>query len=285
MGNKDDVFANLSHIARRAIAQPQAAAPAAPADVGYCQPSRPAATGLSTRMLASNPQLSWLRSGSIETVGSFRPSHGEVMQLDRDDYLSCPAYAFYNMFARCAQISPNTNLVAEGTKQAGNPLALTVSAAAAVGTGPGNMVLTPGFIIECSVPENDVGICSVDVAGMNEDGQVFTMTGVEFATLENGLAAFWVFGTRVVSGKTYPVPILIRNDYKLTDDGVAIPLTAGAPPNDATSATPTNGIRATDETLLVTVQEGPSTRFRVSTLSPDSRYWDALLARFAGSLL
>jgi hypothetical protein len=79
--------------------------------------------------------------------------------------------------------------------------------------------------------------------------------------------------------------VQVQNGIIVSEPGVAIPLTAAAAPNDATSSVPTNGIRGPVQTFVVdVVQAATGTAYRVELLSPVGQFWEAMEALFAASV-
>jgi hypothetical protein len=100
-----------------------------------------------------------------------------------------------------------------------------------------------------------------------------------------GMSRFAVLPSVVSSGMTFPELIRLQKDLLLSSPpGVAVLLSAGGAPNDATQFVPTNGLRAQDTFLSLNVQGFDGTGILVETLGPKSQLWDWTFAAVLNAL-
>jgi hypothetical protein len=223
------------------------------------------------------PELDGLREGPLPTIIPLCET--DVVQRyarDRQARISMIDAMVY--FARAKQFTPRAPFTTSGTK-AGGDLTLTLALAAASGTAQGNKYLLSFFLFEVMTSLNiAAGLVQVNFTGTFEDGQPWSMTGVELVQRRPGYSAFLVLPTRELDGAALPSLVELSRDYTVSGPGVAIPLTAGGAPNDATSITPTNGIRTPQRDVAAVIQAAPTnSEFRFGTLSPVHEFWNAPL--------
>jgi hypothetical protein len=215
---------------------------------------------------------SW-RPCSIPVIAKYC-GDDEVLQFGRSRLMNIPWYMVESLIARAANYSPRTPLSVSGEKGAGT-LSLDIALTDAVLPAQGNDYLFPGFMLEISTSDNVApGVSTASIHGVFEDGQEWTQD-VQFSQGHVGVSRFLVFGSRTEQGSSYPSLFRVSQGLLLTEIGGAIVLTPGAAPNDATSATPTNGIRAIERQFSVDVTEANlGTAYRIELLTPVGRFWD-----------
>jgi hypothetical protein len=246
-------------------------APSAPAQDQSC--ACPTAPVYSVDPCAPNLRRERFRRGRLPIAISTCPEN-TINQLGRTNSAWIAEETLWAMFNKAATYTPIDPLSASDVKAAGN-LTLTLGFAAAAGTAQGNRLLTPGFVIEIANSDNvAMGVSNVSLTGTFEDGQPYTQT-LQFNVGKQGLARYMVLATRVSQGASYPSLVTIERDIQLTSPGVATALTAAAAPNDATTWTPTNGLRAAQRDFTFVVTAGNiNTQYRIEALTPVSQYWD-----------
>jgi len=207
-----------------------------------------------------------------------------ILQFGRTREIDLPEYMLWELVGKAATFSPRAPIAVNAVKEAGT-LSLDFALADPIGTAQGNKYLFPAFMLEIGTNNNVTpGVSSIDIHGTFEDGQDWTQT-MEFSQGHVGVSRFVIMSTRTTEGSSYPSLFELSNGLLLTGAGDAIPLTAAAAPNDATSIVPTNGIRAIERQFSVDVTEANlGTNFRVELLTPVGRFWDWMTNQFAASI-
>jgi hypothetical protein len=209
----------------------------------------------------------------------------EITQFGRTNALWIPEYMWWGMVGRAATFSPRDPLSAAGVKAGGTLSLLVQLAAASPATAQGSKYLFPGCMLEIGTSDNvNPSVSDITFTGTFEDGQPFTQT-MQFSQGKKGVSRFIVAFTRQTQGGSYPGNIVVERDFQLSLPAVATALTAAAAPNDATTWTPTNGLREAQRDFQVDVTNAvTNTSFRVELLSPVGKFWEWMERGFAASV-
>lgn len=190
--------------------------------------------------------------------------------------LQAPAFAMQGFLAQALTRTPYAPVSVSGTKAAGN-LTLDLKADTPTAGQPGNLHHFGALVLEVATSDNVApGRTVLDIDFYDENGTPQSWTGIEVRQSKPGNSQFILVMNAIASG--FAIPCFGRLSQDVIAVGTeAYALTAAAAPNDATSITPTSGLRAPDFSCVATVRSGVTgTDYTLASVTATSEYFDIL---------